>query len=135
MSWVKGSWPNVWVKRASLLKPVPDSMAWQPRPWRHVCHAKQAESYLNQEVVLGIRPEDVLSAADSQGRDLVPLQATVEVLEPLGAEIILELSSHGQTFTARMGPQMQARMHDEIPVYLDMERYHLFDRQTEMVIV
>ena len=97
--------------------------------------AKQAEAYLNQEVVLGIRPEDILSAADSQGRDLVPLQATVEVLEPLGAEIILELSSHGQTFTARMGPQMQARMHDEIPVYLDMERYHLFDRQTEMVIV
>ena len=97
--------------------------------------AKQAEAYLNQEVVLGIRPEDVLSADDSQGRDLVPLQATVEVLEPLGAEIILELSSHGHTFTARMGPQMQARMHDEIPVYLDMERYHLFDRQTEMVIV
>ena len=98
-------------------------------------HAKQVEAYVNQEVVLGIRPEDILSAEDLQGRDLVPMQATVEVLEPLGAEIILELSSHGQTFTARMGPQMQASMHAQIPVYFDMERFHLFDRETEQAIL
>jgi len=97
--------------------------------------AKKVEAYANQEVVLGIRPEDILSAEDLQGRKLVPMQATVEVLEPLGAEIILELSSHGQSFTARMGPQMQARMHQEIPIYFDMERFHLFDRKTEQAIL
>jgi multiple sugar transport system ATP-binding protein len=53
----------------------------------------------------------------------------------LGAEIILELSSGGYTFTARMDPQLRARMHDEIQVYFDMNRSHLFDRQTEQVIM
>jgi len=95
---------------------------------------KQAESHVGKEVVLGIRPEDVLSAEDAQGKNLVPLKATVEVLEPLGAEIILELSAHGQTFTSRMGPQMRARMHDHIDVYFNMERCHLFDTQTEQSI-
>ena len=65
---------------------------------------------------------------------LTPLHATVEVLEPLGAEIVLELSYKGYTFTARMDPQMRAKMHDEIEVYFDMERVHLFDPQTEQAI-
>ncbi|MDZ7378642.1 MAG: TOBE domain-containing protein, partial [candidate division KSB1 bacterium] len=65
---------------------------------------------------------------------LAPLRATVEVLEPLGAEIILELASHGYTFTARMDPQTRARMHDEIAICFDMERAHLFDTQTEQAI-
>ncbi len=97
--------------------------------------AKQAEAYMNKDVVLGIRPEDILSADNAQDRNLVPIKSTVEVLEPLGAEIILELSAHGQTFTARMDPQMRTRMHEEIPVYFDMERCHLFDRRTEQVIL
>lgn len=97
--------------------------------------AKQAESYVGKEVVLGIRPEDILSAEEAQGKNLPSLQTTVEVLEPLGAEIILELSHHGQAFTARMDPQIRTRMHDEIPVFFDMERCHLFDRQTEQVIL
>jgi multiple sugar transport system ATP-binding protein len=95
---------------------------------------KQAESYINQEVVLGIRPEDVLAAEDAAGRNLSPIHATVEVMEPLGAEIILELSSQGQNFTGRMGPQLNVKMHDVIPVYFDMARCHLFDIQTEQAI-
>jgi multiple sugar transport system ATP-binding protein len=95
---------------------------------------KQAESHVGKEVVLGIRPEDILSAEDAQGKNLVPLKTTVEVLEPLGAEIILELSAHGQAFTSRMSPQMRARMHDNIDVYFNMERCHLFDTQTEQSI-
>ncbi len=85
--------------------------------------------------MLGIRPEDVLSADDAEGRNLSPFNATVEVLEPLGAEIILELSSQGQSFTGRMGPQLNVKMYDEIPVYFDMARCHLFDPQTEQAII
>jgi multiple sugar transport system ATP-binding protein len=96
---------------------------------------KQAETHVGKEIMLGIRPEDILSTEDAQGKNLVPLKATVEVLEPLGAEIILELSAQGQTFTSRMGPQIRAKMHDNIDVYFDMERCHLFDTQTEQSIV
>lgn len=97
--------------------------------------AKQVEAYINQDVVLGIRPENILSEEEGKAKNLVPVKATIEVLEPLGAEIVLELSSHNQNFTARMEPRMQAKMHDEIPVYFDMQYCHLFDRQTEQAIL
>ena len=96
--------------------------------------AKSAEAYTNKNVVFGIRPEDILATPEKQSAYLTPLRATVEVLEPLGAEIVLELSYKGYAFTARMDPQMRARMHDEIEVYFDMERVHLFDPQTEQAI-
>src|SRR5262249_37557620 len=57
--------------------------------------AKGVAAYTNKPVVFGIRPEDILPATEKTGPYLAPLRATVEVLEPLGAEIILELASHG----------------------------------------
>ena len=98
-------------------------------------HAKSAEAYTNKEVIFGIRPEDILPATEKKSPYLAPLRATVEVLEPLGAEIILELACQGYAFTARMDPQMRAKMHDEIPICFDMERVHLFDAQTEQAIL
>jgi multiple sugar transport system ATP-binding protein len=97
--------------------------------------AKSAEVYANKDIVFGIRPEDILPSAESNGKRLAPIRASIEVLEPLGSEIILELSARGYTFTARMDPQLRARMHDELQVYFDMSRSHLFDRQTEQAIV
>jgi multiple sugar transport system ATP-binding protein len=97
--------------------------------------AKGAEAYTNKNVVFGIRPEDILATPEKQSAYLTPIRATVEVLEPLGAEIVLELSYKGYAFTARTDPQMRARMHDEIEVYFDMERVHLFDPQTEQAIL
>jgi len=98
-------------------------------------HAKSAEAYTNKEVIFGIRPEDILPATEKKSPYLAPLRATVEVLEPLGAEIILELACQGYSFTARMDPQMRAKMHDEIPICFDMERVHLFDAETEQAIL
>jgi multiple sugar transport system ATP-binding protein len=97
--------------------------------------AKQAEAYVNKNVVFGVRPEDILPSTEANGKQLASLRANVEVLEPLGSEIILELSTRGYNFTARMDPQLRVKMHDEIQIHFDMSRSHLFDRQTEQAIV
>ena len=97
--------------------------------------AKQVEGYVNQPVIFGIRPEDVVPAGSGDGLFSEPLNATVEVLEPLGAEIILEMSFKGDNFTARMEPTLRARMHDEIEVSFNMGRAHLFDAKTEQTIL
>ena len=97
--------------------------------------AKEVEGYVNQPVIFGIRPEDVVPAGSVDGLFSEPLSATAEVLEPLGAEIILEMSCKGENFTARMEPTLQARMHDEIEVSFNMERAHLFDAKTEQTIL
>jgi len=85
--------------------------------------------------VFGIRPEDILAAPEKQSAYLTPLRTTVEVLAPLGPEIILELSCQGYAFTSRMDPQMRAKMHDDIEVYFDMDRVHLFDAQSGQAIL
>jgi multiple sugar transport system ATP-binding protein len=97
--------------------------------------AKRIEAYTNKEVVFGIRPEDILPSAETNGKHLASLQASVEVLEPLGSEIVLELATRGYSFTARMDPQLRAQMHDEIDIHFDMARSHLFDPQTEQAIL
>lgn len=97
--------------------------------------AKQVEAHVNKEVVFGIRPEDILSSGEANGQHLAPLKANIEVLEPLGAEIVVSLTANDYNFTARMEPQLHAKMHDEIPIYFDMSRAHFFDRQTEQAIV
>ncbi|MGQ4809529.1 Oligosaccharides import ATP-binding protein MsmX [Candidatus Entotheonellaceae bacterium PAL068K] len=97
--------------------------------------AKVLEGYTGKDVIFGIRPEDILPSGETDGAHFAPLQASIEVLEPLGSEIILELSSHGHSFTARMDPQLRVQMHDELQIYFNMDRTHLFDRRTEQVIV
>ena len=97
--------------------------------------AKSVEAYTNKAVVFGIRPEDIKPVGEQEGPALAPLSATIEVLEPLGAEIILELACQGFAFTARMDPHLRAKMHDKIDICFDMDRVHLFDAQTEQAIL
>ena len=92
-------------------------------------------SYKNKEVTFGIRPEDIIDAlpVDSRGQ-WEKLVATVKLVEPLGAEIILEMKSGQQRFTARVDPQSKSRKNEEVEVFFDMRKMHLFDTETQKVI-
>ena len=97
--------------------------------------AKSVETSINKAVVFGIRPEDVVPATEQKYAYLAPLRTTVEVLEPLGPEIIMELSFQGHAFTARMDPHMRTKMHETLDVCFNMDRVHLFDAQTEQTLL
>ena len=62
------------------------------------------------------------------------LKAVVEGIEPLGAEIILEMVSGQQSFTARVDPDSKSRLSEEVEVYFNMRKIHLFDTETQKVI-
>jgi multiple sugar transport system ATP-binding protein len=62
-------------------------------------------------------------------------KAIVEVIEPLGAEIILELSKGDHSFTARVDPHSNSKLNEEVSVYFDMGKMHIFDLETEKRIV
>ena len=86
-----------------------------------------------QGVTLGIRPEDlrVGSAADSS--DLA-FDAVVEVVEPLGSEILLNVTGAGQQVVCRVEPSVKAKPHEKIRMAFVPERIHFFDTKTEAVI-
>lgn len=92
-------------------------------------------SYKDRDVTFGIRPEDIADALpeDSKGQ-WEKFSATVEGIEPLGAEIILELVSGEQRFTARVDPESKSRRQAQAEVYFNMRKMHLFDTKTEQVI-
>ncbi len=101
-----------------------------PKEYHDVCG-----SYKDKDVTLGIRPEDIADALpeDSRGQ-WEKFNAVVEGIEPLGAEIILEMVSGQQSFTARVDPDSKSRLSEEVDVYFNMRKIHLFDTKTQKVI-
>ena len=91
--------------------------------------------YVGKQVVLGIRPEDLkdeemfLSSAQD-----ATIECEVEVTELLGAEVYLYLNCAGQQMTARVNPRSTAKTGDNIKIALDIQRIHVFDKETEQVI-
>jgi multiple sugar transport system ATP-binding protein len=92
------------------------------------------DKYVNRDVTFGIRPEDVADEVPAERRgQWEKFTAKVEVIEPLGAEIILELNK-GKSFTARVNPHSKAKLDQDIEVSFDMLKMHLFDSETQKVI-
>ena len=60
--------------------------------------------------------------------------AVVDVADPLGAEILLDVTVAGQPVVARVDPGIKARPHDKIRMAFLPERTHFFDAKTEAVI-
>ena len=91
--------------------------------------------YDGKTVVLGIRPEDVhdSQAFISNSPDSV-IESTIKVYELLGAEVFLYFDVEGTQMTARVNPRTTLRTGDHAVFALDMEKIHLFDKDTELTI-
>jgi multiple sugar transport system ATP-binding protein len=89
--------------------------------------------YKGQTVTLGIRPEDLRVGSAADSADL-SFDAVVEVVEPLGSEILLDVAVAGQSVVCRVEPSVRARPHDKIRLAFVPERIHFFDTKTEAVI-
>ena len=93
--------------------------------------------YLDQPVYFGIRPEDIHDAK------YVPpgvetdtcVETTVTVTEPMGSEVYAYLQTGGKEFIGRFDPRTSAQPNQPIDVIMDMQRMHIFNRETEMALV
>jgi multiple sugar transport system ATP-binding protein len=86
--------------------------------------------HVNQRVVFGIRPENISDREEAGEHQQERVPAKVNVVEPLGSEVIVELSAGDHTFVGRLDPTTTARPMHEMAVYFDMGRFHLFDAET-----
>jgi len=93
-------------------------------------------SYVNREVVLGIRPESIYDdPAVLQSATTGIIDTNVEITEMMGAETYLYLLCEGIPLTARVNPNSTAKPGDYIKVAIDPNKIHLFDKETEKAIV
>ena len=84
-----------------------------------------------QRLTLGVRPEALRIA---NGADPCSFATAVDVLEPLGNEILLNFRAGGVPMVARVDPGVRVKPHDNIHLALDPERLHFFDAKTEAAI-
>jgi multiple sugar transport system ATP-binding protein len=94
---------------------------------------KKASSYKSMagsEVIFGIRPNDIydLQYAPAKLKENV-VRAAVDVIEPLGSEIHLNLTSGMHNFVAVVDVQTSVRVHQEIELALDLDKMHLFAKE------
>src|SRR5512138_1590795 len=89
--------------------------------------------YKGQKVTLGIRPEDLRVASGSDSADY-SFDTVVDVVEPLGSEILLDVKAGSNVIVARVDPTVRAKLHDKMRLALHPERVHFFDNKTELAI-
>jgi multiple sugar transport system ATP-binding protein len=86
--------------------------------------------YEGKEVIFGIRPNDIYDRAHAPGHVKGSyMKATVDVIEPLGSEIHLNVTSGKHNFIAVVDVQTQVRMHQEVELAMDLNKMHLFEKE------
>jgi multiple sugar transport system ATP-binding protein len=90
-------------------------------------------AYAGKEVTLGVRPEDMRLARDSDPPEL-NIPAVVEVVERLGSEILLDVAVGPVTMVASVEPTVRASVHEKLQLALNPDRLHFFDAETEGAI-
>jgi multiple sugar transport system ATP-binding protein len=82
-------------------------------------------AHASSEVIMGIRPENI--RIDSEGTT----KAQVEVVEPMGNEIIIYCVLGNTRFLLRLEERMDIKPGDTIPLRFKMEFAHFFDPATQ----
>jgi len=59
----------------------------------------------------------------------------VDVIEPLGAEIYIYLTCGKHSLVGKMDAHTQVEVEQDMEVAIDMEKTHIFDPKTLLVIV
>ena len=92
-----------------------------------------AAPHVGKELILGVRPEDVYdrSYAGNVGTLGHTALSTVEVVEPIGSEVLLYLNTGRNVLVARVEPHSEAKVNQEIELVFNMEKIHLFDKPND----
>ncbi|MDD3628013.1 MAG: sn-glycerol-3-phosphate ABC transporter ATP-binding protein UgpC [bacterium] len=92
--------------------------------------------YADKDVLMGIRPEDIYDKVFiTQPKEGTVFRAIVEVIEPMGNEIFLYLKIGELSIIARVSPQTNVKINQEMELVVNISKTHVFDVDTENIIV
>ena len=90
--------------------------------------------YDGKKVTFGIRPEDVYDSEEFLEKSPCTFESEVKVYELLGAEVFLYFDLADFQITARVDPRTSSRPGNNIKFAFDLDKIHVFDKETEQVI-
>lgn len=98
--------------------------------------AEKLSPFLEKEIIFGIRPENIydkLFVGEAAPENTIV--ATVEVVEPMGAENSIYLTTGTHSFMARVEAHSKASVNEDIELVFNMSKVHFFNCETEEKIV
>ena len=98
------------------------------------CSNGQLDPYVGKEVIFGIRPEHTHDEPEEIAKAKMLFDAKVDVTELMGAEIFLYVNIGGVPITARVEPTSTAQPGDTIEIAFNLDKLHIFDKDTEQTI-
>jgi multiple sugar transport system ATP-binding protein len=97
---------------------------------------KAYEGHIDKDIIFGIRPEDIHDTQFTPpGIQPAEVHAEVQVVEPMGNEMILYLKVAGNTFVSRMDPRSQANVNESKKVVFNMDNIHLFETTGDQLAI
>jgi len=91
------------------------------------------DEYSGREVLVGIRPEDLIVQPGQMSVDR-QLRLPVEIVEPLGSETLVHLRGPAGTIIAKADPHVHFSVGELAAVTVKVEHLHAFDPQTELAL-
>ncbi|RPJ03855.1 MAG: sn-glycerol-3-phosphate ABC transporter ATP-binding protein UgpC [Spirochaetaceae bacterium] len=88
--------------------------------------------YIGKSVLLGIRPEDLVYC--EQAEKVNNIKTNIEVIEPLGSEIHIYVSTKSHQFVAKVPPRWHFTVGDVANFKPDVTKMKFFDIETELSI-
>jgi multiple sugar transport system ATP-binding protein len=88
-------------------------------------------AFRNKPVTVGIRPEDIGSAMAEQEPGAPRLNATVEVVEPMGSESYVHLKAGEDAFISRVDAHKRFEVGAQASPAVFLDKVHFFDAETE----
>ena len=90
-------------------------------------------AHSGKRMTLGMRPEALHPASGSDHADY-SFDTTVDVVEPLGNEILINFRAGGAAMVTRVDPAVRVKAHQNVRLALDQERVHFFDDKSGAAI-
>jgi multiple sugar transport system ATP-binding protein len=86
------------------------------------------KDYLNKEIIIGIRPEDI--RLENVSKNSIELEILIEVTEPMGNETFIYFEVEKNQFIARVQPVKDLKASEKIKLYIDPTSVYFFDKKS-----
>jgi multiple sugar transport system ATP-binding protein len=97
--------------------------------WNVPLPGRQLAAVTGQQVTLGIRPEDIRPVSSAEA----DMQATIAIVERLGAETYLNIQNGEDTLLVRAQGDLALRPGETVHLAMNHDAFHLFDQSTRAI--
>lgn len=98
-------------------------------------YADKLKAYVDKEVTLGVRPEDIYDANSTTANDtFYKFESKLELVEPMGNEIFFYFKIDDVQLIARVPAREKPEVFSKRSLLIDTEKLHFFDKSTEQSI-